>query len=163
MWYAKWSLRRELKPERTRAERLNQFFENAALAFLFVVAESLARWQPDSLARVAPQPAVTDRLAALGHLLDRSTMSASYGIYQLLKDGLRGLTGLDVANERLHGRVRHALSECHPQRRSRRSAVRGSLDLLMSTPLSTRTIVLGKWWAVFRVVPVLAVIPALGP
>ena len=28
--------------------------------------------------------------------------------------------------------------------------VRGSLDILMSTPLSTRSIVLGKWWASYR-------------
>ncbi len=37
--------------------------------------------------------------------------------------------------------------------------VRGSLDLLMSTALSTREIVLGKWLGVFRTVPLLAVLP----
>jgi ABC-type transport system involved in multi-copper enzyme maturation permease subunit len=31
--------------------------------------------------------------------------------------------------------------------------VRGSLDVLMATPLSTRAIVWGKWWGTFRVVP----------
>ena len=40
--------------------------------------------------------------------------------------------------------------------------VRGSLDVLMSTPLSTRSIVLGKWWGTFRIVPLLAILPALG-
>ena len=35
----------------------------------------------------------------------------------------------------------------------------GSLDLLLSTPLSTRQIVLGKWLGAFRVVPLLAVLP----
>jgi ABC-type Na+ efflux pump permease subunit len=39
--------------------------------------------------------------------------------------------------------------------------VRGSLDVLLSTPLSTRSIVLAKWWAVFRVAPRLAVLPGL--
>jgi ABC-type transport system involved in multi-copper enzyme maturation permease subunit len=37
--------------------------------------------------------------------------------------------------------------------------VRGSLDLLMSTSLSTREIVLGKWLGAFRVVPLLAILP----
>jgi len=38
---------------------------------------------------------------------------------------------------------------------------RGGLDVLLSTPLSTRTIVLGKWWGAFRGVPPLAVLPVL--
>ncbi|APW58661.1 ABC transporter permease [Paludisphaera borealis] len=38
---------------------------------------------------------------------------------------------------------------------------RGSLDVLLSTPLSTRSIVLGKWWAAFRGVPPLAMWPVL--
>jgi ABC-type transport system involved in multi-copper enzyme maturation permease subunit len=39
--------------------------------------------------------------------------------------------------------------------------VRGSLDVLMTTPLSTRQIVLGKWLGSFRRVPLLAVLPVL--
>ncbi len=38
---------------------------------------------------------------------------------------------------------------------------RGSLDVLMATPLSTRTIVLGKWMGTFRLVPWLAIGPGL--
>ncbi len=38
---------------------------------------------------------------------------------------------------------------------------RGSLDLLASTTLSTRTIVLGKWLGTFRVVLLLAIVPGL--
>ncbi|WP_165225424.1 ABC transporter permease [Aquisphaera insulae] len=38
---------------------------------------------------------------------------------------------------------------------------RGSLDVLLSTPLSTRSIVLGKWCGGFRGVPPLAVLPTL--
>lgn len=38
---------------------------------------------------------------------------------------------------------------------------RGSLDLLLVTPLSTRSIVLGKWWGAFRGVPPLTVLPML--
>src|SRR6185437_8615991 len=38
---------------------------------------------------------------------------------------------------------------------------RGSLDVLLATPLSTRSIVLGKWWGAFRGVPLLTVLPVL--
>jgi ABC-type transport system involved in multi-copper enzyme maturation permease subunit len=37
----------------------------------------------------------------------------------------------------------------------------GGLDVLMATPLSTRSIVLGKWWGAFRTVPRLAVLPGV--
>jgi ABC-type transport system involved in multi-copper enzyme maturation permease subunit len=39
---------------------------------------------------------------------------------------------------------------------------RESIDVLMSTPISTASIVLGKWWGTFRLVPALVVLPALG-
>ncbi len=38
---------------------------------------------------------------------------------------------------------------------------RGSLDVLLATPLSTRTIVLGKWLGTFRLVPWLVIGPGL--
>jgi ABC-type transport system involved in multi-copper enzyme maturation permease subunit len=38
---------------------------------------------------------------------------------------------------------------------------RGSLDVLLATPLSTASIVWGKWWGAFRAVPLLALVPAL--
>ena len=38
---------------------------------------------------------------------------------------------------------------------------RGSLDVLLATPLSTRSIVWGKWWGAFRGVPPLLVLPVL--
>lgn len=38
---------------------------------------------------------------------------------------------------------------------------RGSLDVLMATPLSTPAIVWGKWWGAFRAVPPLLVLPAV--
>jgi ABC-type transport system involved in multi-copper enzyme maturation permease subunit len=37
--------------------------------------------------------------------------------------------------------------------------VRGTLDVLLTTPLSSRSLVLGKWWAHYRVVPLLALLP----
>ncbi len=40
--------------------------------------------------------------------------------------------------------------------------VRGSLDLLMSTPLSSRTILAGKWWGTFRIVLWLTIFPLVG-
>jgi ABC-type transport system involved in multi-copper enzyme maturation permease subunit len=39
--------------------------------------------------------------------------------------------------------------------------VRGSLDVLLTTPLPTWKIVWGKWWGAFREVPRLAVLPTL--
>jgi ABC-type transport system involved in multi-copper enzyme maturation permease subunit len=39
--------------------------------------------------------------------------------------------------------------------------VQGSLDVLMSTPISTRAIVWGKWWGAYRTVPWLAAWPVL--
>jgi ABC-type Na+ efflux pump permease subunit len=38
---------------------------------------------------------------------------------------------------------------------------RGSLDVLLTTPLSTPTILQAKWWGTFRTVPLLAALPAL--
>ena len=40
--------------------------------------------------------------------------------------------------------------------------VRGSLDVLLTTPLPTDRIVLAKWWGAYRVVPALALLPAIG-
>jgi ABC-type transport system involved in multi-copper enzyme maturation permease subunit len=39
--------------------------------------------------------------------------------------------------------------------------VRGSLDVLLASPMSTREIVLGKWLGTFRLVPPLAILPGL--
>ncbi len=39
---------------------------------------------------------------------------------------------------------------------------RGSLDVLLTTPLSTPSIVWGKWWGAYRMVPVLALLPVFG-
>jgi ABC-2 family transporter protein len=38
---------------------------------------------------------------------------------------------------------------------------RGSLEVLMATPLPTRSIVWGKWWGTFRSVPRLLILPSL--
>jgi ABC-type transport system involved in multi-copper enzyme maturation permease subunit len=39
--------------------------------------------------------------------------------------------------------------------------VRGSLDVLMATPLATSSIIWGKWWGTFRIVPWIAAMPVL--
>jgi ABC-type Na+ efflux pump permease subunit len=39
--------------------------------------------------------------------------------------------------------------------------VRGSLDVLLATPLSTSSIVWGKWWGAYRGVPLVALLPTL--
>src|SRR5262249_52456324 len=36
---------------------------------------------------------------------------------------------------------------------------RGSLDVIMTTPLTTREIVWGKWWGTFAMIPRLAILP----
>jgi ABC-type transport system involved in multi-copper enzyme maturation permease subunit len=38
---------------------------------------------------------------------------------------------------------------------------RGGLDLLLATPISTRELVLSKWWAYYRIVPALALLPTV--
>ena len=35
------------------------------------------------------------------------------------------------------------------------------IEVLLSTPLSAREILLGKWWGAYRIVPGIAVIPAV--
>lgn len=39
--------------------------------------------------------------------------------------------------------------------------VRGSLDVLLTTPLSTASVVWGKWWGTYRTIPMLALLPTL--
>ena len=38
---------------------------------------------------------------------------------------------------------------------------RGSLDVLMTTPVSTDRIVLAKWWGAYRLVPAVAFLPSI--
>jgi ABC-type transport system involved in multi-copper enzyme maturation permease subunit len=38
---------------------------------------------------------------------------------------------------------------------------RGTLDVLLATPLATSDIVVGKWWGAFRRIPLLGLLPAL--
>jgi ABC-type transport system involved in multi-copper enzyme maturation permease subunit len=40
--------------------------------------------------------------------------------------------------------------------------VRGSLDVLLASPLETERIVLAKWWGAYRRVPALVLLPAIG-
>jgi ABC-type transport system involved in multi-copper enzyme maturation permease subunit len=37
----------------------------------------------------------------------------------------------------------------------------GGLDVVLATPIDSRRIVLGKWWGAFRIIPRLAILPAL--
>src|SRR5262249_1653872 len=38
--------------------------------------------------------------------------------------------------------------------------VRGGLDVLLTTPLSTASIVWGKWWGAYKQIPALALLPS---
>ena len=50
---------------------------------------------------------------------------------------------------------RHGITSLSEER------TRGTLDVLLATPLSTQSIVWGKWWGAFRVVPLLAFWPTV--
>jgi ABC-type transport system involved in multi-copper enzyme maturation permease subunit len=83
--------------------------------------------------------AVTASVAAI--LLPRSTYAMAW------------VNGLQVAIGMLLLSVTAATSLAEER-------VRGSLDVLMTTTLSTREIVIGKWLGSFRMVPLLAILPA---
>ncbi len=96
-----------------------------------------------------------------------------WGLYILLASGftLRAIvgtitTGTTAMNEGsvvngfqvLGGLLLLSVSACTSLAEERQ---RGSLDVLLTTPLSTRSIVMGKWWGSFRMVPLLAILPIL--
>ena len=64
-----------------------------------------------------------------------------------------------LGRQRLSGGHRAPSSERLGSDGPAEERVRGSLDVLLATPLSTRSIVWGKWWGTFRAVPLLAICP----
>ncbi len=158
-----WTLRRELKTSKPPSERLNEFFGRLRSRFY--------SWWPSPTLDGNPvlwREWHRNRASGMAWRLwaifwGVATASTAYGIYQLVTEGLTSMGGgwTLPTNAFMVTFGMLFLSATAPTTLSE-ERVRGSLDILMSTPLPTRTIVLGKWWAVFRVVPVLAVLPALG-
>jgi ABC-type transport system involved in multi-copper enzyme maturation permease subunit len=84
---------------------------------------------------------------------------AAWGTYELINEGQRTASrGLSIGMllQLLFGML--FLSATAPTALAE-ERVRGSLDLLMTTPLSTRSIVVGKWLGVLRCVFVLVLLP----
>ena len=75
---------------------------------------------------------------------------------QIARPDLAGLTGYEVAIGLLAVTIRAAGSWSE----EKGSGPEG-LDVLLATPLSASAIVMGKWWAAFRAVPLIALLPLL--
>ena len=118
------------------------------------LVDAFARRQSGRLARVATKSSFAMDDAGRGRL--RRFVVALHDSGGALDGGPAGaiVNGFQVAVGLLLLSVTAATSLAEER-------ARGSLDLLLSTPLSTRQIVLGKWLGAFRVVPLLVILPAL--
>src|SRR5579864_845459 len=89
-----------------------------------------------------------------------TVLLAAWGTYDLMHHGYRpggpGGLGLAMTLQLTFGFLMLAATAATVLAEER---VRGSLDVLLATPLSTRSIVVGKWWGAYRRVFVLAPIP----
>ena len=119
----------------------------------------VARRRPGPLARVAARAAVTAGQDHLGILY--RVGPGRHGIERLhrLRRRLETLSGSLSGFQATFGLL--LVSMTAPTALAEERA-RGSLDVLMTTPLSTDRIVLAKWWGAYRVVPALAFLPAIG-
>jgi ABC-type transport system involved in multi-copper enzyme maturation permease subunit len=155
-------LRREPKPQRVRSERWENAWQTLrSRAFSWIPSPTLEgnpvlwrEWHRNRPSRTARR--------VWGLYIVGSVVATFIGLQSLISDGVSmgppdviGYNMFQVAIGLLF------LSVMAPTAFSE-ERVRGSLDVLMSTPLSTASIVLGKWWGTFRVVPKLAFLPALG-
>ncbi len=108
------------------------------------------RGQPSRLARIV-----------WGVFIGASVAGTGWGLYTLTLNYPAGLEFLGFVGgfEATFGLLLLSLSAPTVLAEER---ARGSLDVLMTTPLSTDRIVLAKWWGAYRVVPALALLPAIG-
>lgn len=103
-----------------------------------------SRWSGRFWAAFTTLSALASLLAIAGYYLDAAGSSGVYMAPQVNAWGVAiGLLLLCVS-------AATALSE---------ERDRGSLDIIMATPLPTSTIVWGKWWGTFAVVPRLLILP----
>jgi ABC-type transport system involved in multi-copper enzyme maturation permease subunit len=108
------------------------------------------RGRPSRLARVVWVLYITLAVAGTG-----------WGIIEVSENHDRGAQFLEFVNgfQAMFGLLLLSLAAPTVLAEER---VRGSLDVLLATPLSTDRIVLSKWWGIYRVVPALALLPAIG-
>ncbi|MEO6812180.1 MAG: ABC transporter permease subunit, partial [Isosphaeraceae bacterium] len=92
-----------------------------------------------------------------------TTIGGSWSVVDMLKNGVGPPSGPDlgvfvVILQITLGLLLLSVSAATSLSEER---TRGSLDVLLATPLSTWSIVWGKWWGAFRIVPLLAFWPGL--
>lgn len=179
---ATWRVRAVVIRQLGRAERAPRRRTLAAWSLGRIDLDRLGRWAPGTVwlcrlvRRAWPTPSL-DRNPVLWRECRRRRLSrwslAVWGIYVLLCggfslyaialmiDGNRGgrelgavVNGLQVGAGLLLLSVSAATSLAEERQR-------GSLDVLMATPLPTRAIVWGKWWGAFRAVPPLLILPVV--
>jgi ABC-type transport system involved in multi-copper enzyme maturation permease subunit len=154
-------LRRDLRPLGERSQRVESLrrFVKARL-FSWWPSPSLdgnpVLWREWHRNRPSRMAGFVSRLFVVGAVLGTVIGIAdavNYGI-GVDRDSLTGVSVFGVAFGFL------LLSAIAPTSLTEERA-RGSLDVLMSTPLATRQIVLGKWWACYRRTLPLLVLTAL--
>jgi ABC-type transport system involved in multi-copper enzyme maturation permease subunit len=160
--YAVFRLRAELATRSgVRATRLSSWLEGAGLRLSAwrrgpsldsnpVLWRERRRGRPSRLARVVWTLYIG--LALAGTAWGLITLADNFGNgseFLLFVNGFQATFGLLLVS--LHAPT--VLAE---------ERVRGSLDVLLATPLSTGRIVLAKWWGAYRHVPALALLPAVG-
>jgi ABC-type transport system involved in multi-copper enzyme maturation permease subunit len=131
-------------------DRLRVWFPSPSLDKNPVLWREWRRGRPSRMARVVWGLFLALSLA--GTVLGLATISADYQNAQqflAMVAGLQATFGLLL--------VSIAAPTVLAEER-----MRGSLDVLMTTPLPTHRIVLAKWWGAYRVVPALAFLPMIG-
>ncbi len=111
---------------------------------------------------MAPWAAVSNGSIRVGHVYHSGTRGHRLGVdHALPGDQVKGSPVTSV-RQWFPGDVRTAVAQSHRADRSGGGTGRGSLDVLLATPLSTDRIVLSKWWGTYRIIPALALLPAIG-
>ena len=179
---ATWRIRAVVIRQLGRGERAPRRRTWAAWSLGRIDLDRLGRWAPGTVRlgrlvrRAWPRPSL-DRNPVLWRECQRRRPSrwglAVWGIYVLLCGGFSVyaiavmiggnrwgrelgavVNGLQVGAGLLLLSVSAATSLAEERQR-------GSLDVLMATPLPTRAIVWGKWWGAFRAVPPLLILPVV--
>ena len=146
----------------SRASRFASWLGRVQRSALLVASRPLAGQRSGTVARVASRPALAiggRRLGPLHRIVDRRHGGGNRDdCRRLSNDGSEFL----VLVSGLHATFGLLLVSLFSPTVLAEERVRGSLDVLMTTPLSTDRIVLSKWWGAYRVVPALAILPAIG-
>jgi ABC-type transport system involved in multi-copper enzyme maturation permease subunit len=159
--YAVLRLRADLTNQRARTTRLASWLDKAHARLAEwrpgpsldkdpVLWREWRRGRPSRVARVVWALYITLAVAGTG-----------WGIIKVSENHQRGARFLEMVNgfQAMFGLMLVSLAAPTVLAEER---VRGSLDVLLATPLSSDRIVLSKWWGIYRVVPALALLPAIG-